>query len=49
MSRAVIIVIVVLALAGILLAVYIAKLLRKSRELEKHIDYSKMQRWEDDD
>ncbi len=49
MSRAILIVIAVLVLGLILLACYMARLFRKSREVEKHIDYSKMQEWRDDD
>jgi len=48
-SRAVLIVIAILALGLVLLACYMARLLRKSREVSKRIDYSKMQEWRDDD
>lgn len=42
-------VIVVVAVAAIMLYGWIARLQRKSNELEKTIDYSKMREWKDDD
>jgi hypothetical protein len=49
MNTALIVALVVLGVAALLLIYYIRGLLRKSRELEKHVDYSKMRKWEDDD
>lgn len=48
-NAGVIIALVVLGIAAALLIYYIRGLLRKSRELEKHVDYSKMRKWEDDE
>jgi hypothetical protein len=48
-SRAVAIVIAIFVVGLILLACYLARLLRKSREVAKRIDYSKMQEWDDED
>jgi len=44
-----ILVLVVLAVAALLLIAWIARLQRKSREVEKTIDYNKMKEWKDDD
>lgn len=49
MSTGLVATIAVLALAVILLAAYLTRLFRRSRELEKRIDYSKMKEWKDDD
>lgn len=49
MSTGLLAMIAVLALAAALLAAYLVRLFRRSRELEKRIDYSKMQEWKDDD
>ncbi len=49
MNISFVIALIVLALAAALLIHYIRGLLRKSRELEKHVDYSKMREWKDDD
>lgn len=49
MSTGLLVVIAVLVLAAALLGAYLVRLLRRSRELEKRIDYSKMQEWKDDD
>jgi membrane protein implicated in regulation of membrane protease activity len=49
LSRSLIIVAIILALAAVLLATYIRRLLRKSRQVEQRIDYSKMRAWDDDD
>ena len=43
------IVLAILALAVVLLIGWIGRLQRKSRALEKHLDYSKMKEWQDDD
>jgi len=45
----ILIVLVILALAVILLVGWIGRLQRKSQEIEKTIDYSKMREWKDDD
>lgn len=49
MSTGLLAVIAVLGLAAALLAAYLVRLFRRSRELEKRIDYSKMKEWKDDD
>jgi len=49
MSVPMLIVVAILVLAGVLLAGYLLRLFRRSRELEKHIDYSRMKEWKDDD
>lgn len=49
MDIGLIIVIVILVLAVSLLAGYMRRLFRRSRELEKEIDYSKMREWKDED
>jgi hypothetical protein len=49
MNTALIVALIVLGVAALLLIYYIRGLLRKSRELEKHVDYSKMRKWEDDE
>lgn len=45
----IVIVLAILGLAAVLLIGWIGRLQRKSRALEKHIDYSKMKEWKDDD
>lgn len=45
----ILLVFIVLAVAAILLFAFIARLQRRSREIEKTIDYSKMREWKDDD
>lgn len=45
----ILLVVIVLAIAVILLAAWIVRLQRRSREIEKNIDYSKMREWKDDD
>lgn len=45
----ILLVVIVLAIAAILLAAWIVRLQRRSREIEKNIDYSKMREWKDDD
>ena len=49
MNVRVLIVVAILALAVALLAGYLRRLFRRSREIEKRIDYSKMREWKDDD
>ena len=49
MNVRVLIVVAILVLAVALLAGYMARLFRRSREIEKRIDYSKMREWKDDD
>jgi len=49
MNIGLIAVVAILVLAVALLAGYLLRLFRRSRELEKHIDYSKMKEWKDDD
>lgn len=49
MSLRLLIVIAILGLAVGLLIGYMRRLFRRSRELEKRIDYSKMREWKDDD
>lgn len=49
MSNPIVIIAVILGLAAILLIAWIVRLQRKSRALEKTIDYSKMKEWKDDD
>ncbi len=45
----ILIVVAILGLAAILLIGWIGRLQRKSRQIEKEIDYSKMREWKDDD
>jgi hypothetical protein len=41
---------IILLILGLLaLASYLRRQIRKSRELEKQIDYSKIRKWKDDD
>ena len=49
MTLRLLIVIAILVLAVALLAGYMRRLFRRSREVEKRIDYSKMREWKDDD
>lgn len=49
MDTGLLVMIAVLVLAVVLLAAYLVRLFRRSRELEKRIDYSKMKQWDDDD
>jgi len=49
MNIRLLVVVAILLLAVVLLAGYFARLFRRSRELEKKIDYSKMKEWKDDD
>ncbi len=49
MSSPILIIAVILGLAAALLIAWIVRLQRKSRALEKTIDYSKMKEWKDDD
>jgi NhaP-type Na+/H+ or K+/H+ antiporter len=49
MSLRLLIVIAILGLTVGLLIGYMRRLFRRSRELEKRIDYSKMREWKDDD
>ncbi|GEM_PF-1749528 len=49
MSNPVLIIVVILGLAAALLIAWIVRLQRKSRELEKTLDYSKMKEWKDDE
>ena len=49
MSNPLLIIVVILGLAAALLIAWIVRLQRKSRALEKTIDYSKMKEWKDDD
>ena len=43
------IILAILGLAAVLLVGWIGRLQRKSREIEKTLDYSKMREWKDDD
>lgn len=45
----ILLVVIVLAIAAILLIAWIVRLQRRSGEIEKNIDYSKMREWKDDD
>ena len=45
----ILLVLVILAVAALLLFGWIGRLQRRSREIEKTIDYSKMREWKDDD
>ncbi len=49
MSNPILIIAIILGLAAALLIAWIVRLQRKSRALEKTIDYSKMKEWKDDD
>ncbi len=49
MSDPIVIIVAILGLAAVLLIAWIVRLQRKSRALEKTIDYSKMKEWKDDD
>lgn len=49
MSSPILIIAAILGLAAILLIAWIVRLQRKSRAIEKTIDYSKMKEWKDDD
>ena len=43
------IVLAILGLAAVLLVGWIGRLQRKSRRIEKDLDYSKMREWKDED
>lgn len=45
----VVLVLVILGAAALMLIAWIARLQRKSKAIEKTIDYSKMKEWKDDD
>lgn len=49
MNTGLIVVLVVLLLAAGLLTAYMIRLIRRSREIERTLDYSKMKEWKDDD
>ena len=49
MNTGLIVVLVVLLLAAGLLTAYMIRLIRRSREIERNLDYSKMKEWKDDD
>lgn len=49
MDPAWLIVIALLLLAAVLLTAYFVRLFRRSREIERTLDYSKMRRWEDEE
>jgi hypothetical protein len=49
MSSPLLIIAVILGLAAALLIAWIVRLQRKSREIEKTLDYSKMKEWKDED
>lgn len=49
MNTGLVIVLVVLLLAAGLLTAYLVRLFRRSREIERTLDYSKMKEWKDDD
>ncbi len=49
MNTGLVIVLVVLLLAAGLLTAYMIRLFRRSREVERKLDYSKMKEWKDDD
>lgn len=49
METAWLIVIALLLLAVALLTAYFVRLFRRSREIERTLDYSKMKEWKDDD
>jgi len=45
----VVLVLIVLVIAALLLFAWILRLQRKSRSIEKTLDYSKMKEWKDED
>jgi FtsZ-interacting cell division protein ZipA len=45
----VLIIVAILGLAAVLLVGWIGRLQRKSRRIEKTLDYSKMREWKDED
>ena len=45
----ILIVLLILGVAAVMLIGWIGRLQRKSREIEKTIDYSKMREWKDDE
>ena len=49
MNIRLILLIVAVAVAVIMLVAYIRRLQRKSNEIEKTLDYSRMKEWKDDD
>jgi type II secretory pathway pseudopilin PulG len=49
MRIGVLIVLAILGVAAALVVAYIRRLQRKSREIDKRLDYSKMKAWKDDD
>lgn len=49
MSNPIVIIFAILGLAAALLIAWIVRLQRKSRAIEKTLDYSKMKEWKDDD
>lgn len=49
MSSPVLIIAVILGLAAALLIAWIVRLQRKSRAIEKTLDYSKIKEWKDDE
>jgi type II secretory pathway pseudopilin PulG len=49
MPIGVLIVLAILGVAAALMIAYIRRLQRKSREIDKRLDYSKMKTWKDDD
>ena len=49
MSNPIVILTVILGLAAALLIAWIVRLQRRSREIEKTLDYSKMKEWKDDE
>jgi len=49
MSNPILIIAIILGLAAALLIAWIVHLQRRSREIEKTLDYSKMKEWKDDE
>lgn len=49
MSNPIVIIAIILGFAAALLIAWILRLQRRSREIEKSLDYSKMKKWKDDD
>lgn len=49
MSSPLLTIVMILGLAAALLVAWIVRLQRRSREIEKTLDYSKMKEWKDDD
>ncbi|MDZ7786972.1 MAG: hypothetical protein U5K73_02195 [Halofilum sp. (in: g-proteobacteria)] len=49
MANPILIIAIILGLAAALLIAWIVRLQRRSREIEKTLDYSKMKEWKDDD